>query len=52
MTQAAVLVAESYFDHIYGTIPITAKALINLMDFQLTADPKYFEEIPELLSSS
>jgi hypothetical protein len=40
--QAAAELMEVYFDNVYGTIPFVVNTLINLMDFQLTADQKYY----------
>lgn len=50
--QAASVCLEAYSDNIYGTVPYLVRSLINLMDFQLTADPQYYEKIPELLINS
>ncbi len=44
--QAASVCLEAYADNIYGTVPYVVKSLINLMEFQLTADPQHYEKIP------
>lgn len=50
--EAAGMVCEALADRIDGTVTLMIEALINLIDFQLTADPKYFENLPSLLVNS
>ena len=52
VAEAAITICESMADEIDGSITYLFKTAINLIDFLLTADPKYFQHLPELMTSS
>ena len=50
--EAAGKLCESLADELDGVVTFAFRTIISLIDFQLTADPKYYQNLPESLVES